>query len=710
MGAEVSNNNYATNQNSTIRIGITICNCGGDIANILNTDVLREKAANLTGVIHSTCESYPCSKDGRTRLHQTIIDHKLDRVLIAGCAPRLVEKLFQQTVEEAGLNCNYLDITDIREHCAYVHGNEPAAAMQKAANLIEMGVGRLAAISPPRTFTRDIVGSALVIGSGLAGLTSAYSLANSGIDITVIESTNELGGGFQHMQERAQELITEQVEKVTSHPHIETLLNSRVTEVTGQPGNYTVHITHGDKTSEKSVGAIVVATGARPKGFRTNRWFDRSVVMTQAEFGIELSAAIKAGASMELNDIVMILNAEDSEGYHGSRIYYTTAIEQAIRIKQIAPDANLSILFQDLFLREARGVGDSQLSQARELGVNFYRYHKDHSPAIGRETVDIDDLMTHKSMKIPFDRLVLATPLLPQNSTNALAAMLKLPQDANGFMIERRARLRPEYLTDDGIYVVGGAHQPCDVEEELFQAHVASARILRFLSGEVRVIETPVVEIDDSLCTGCGNCVQACPWSAVRMTKRDGLLSLAEVEVFRCVGCGNCVVVCPVRAITLPMWSDQLILAQIHAALDPTETKVDNEGATHKVRRIIVFACEWSAYAAADMAGIHRLPYPPDVRLIRLNCTARFDPHHVLWAFLNGADGVFLGACLRGECHYGNGNQYAEERVTVLKKQLSEYGIDSSRLRLEFFTADNGHAFAKSMNEFASKVSKQKAR
>jgi coenzyme F420-reducing hydrogenase delta subunit len=77
---------------------------------------------------------------------------------------------------------------------------------------------------------------------------------------------------------------------------------------------------------------------------------------------------------------------------------------------------------------------------------------------------------------------------------------------------------------------------------------------------------------------------------------------------------------------------------------------------------------------------------------------------------MNGADGVFLGACLRGECHYGNGNQYAEERVTVLKKQLSEYGIDSSCLRLEFFTADNGHAFAKSMNEFASEVSKRKAR
>jgi F420-non-reducing hydrogenase iron-sulfur subunit len=98
------------------------------------------------------------------------------------------------------------------------------------------------------------------------------------------------------------------------------------------------------------------------------------------------------------------------------------------------------------------------------------------------------------------------------------------------------------------------------------------------------------------------------------------------------------------------------------------------------------------------------------VRVIQLSCAARFDPYHVLWAFINGADGVFLGACLQGECHHGTGHQYAEKRVKVLKRQLSQHGIDSRRLRLEFFNADDGNAFAKSMNEFASETGKLRAR
>lgn len=698
-----------SNQESIIRAGVYICNCGGEISDTLDTGVLIKKASGLTGVVHVACESYPCSKDGRARLAQAIVDHKLDRVLIAGCTPRLVEKLFQQTVEEAGLNRSYLDITDIREQCAYVHESEPAAAMQKAGDLIEMGVGRLAAVSPPHKFSGDIVRSVLVIGSGLAGLTSAHSLATRGIDVTIIDPESELGGSLHLIQEHGRELVVEHVDAVLAHPRIDTLLNARVEEVSGKPGNYNVRITHGDNVSDIAVGAIIVATSALAKDLGADHWVDLSIVMTQAEFENELEAAIKSDGTLELDDIVIILHAEDGEGDRSSRVRSTTAIQQAMRAKQIKPDANLSILFQDLFLSEADNKDRSQLVEARKLGVRFYRYSKDHPPVIGEKNIEIDDLLTHMSVKIPFDHVVQTTPLLPHDNARALAAMLKIPQDENGFMIDRRVRLRPEYHTDDGIYVVGGAHQPCDVEEELFQSHVSSARILRFFSRDIEVVGTPVVEIDARTCTGCGICAQICPWTAVRMEKRDGLLSLAVVDEMRCVGCGNCVVDCPVKAISLPVWGDPVILAQIYAALHPSAASANTDGTARTAPRLIAFACEWSAYAAADMAGVYRMPYSPDVRVIQLSCAARFDPYHVLWAFINGADGVFLGACLQGECHHGNGNQYAEKRVKVLKRQLSQHGIDSRRLRLEFFNADDGNAFAKSMNEFSSETDKLRA-
>jgi F420-non-reducing hydrogenase iron-sulfur subunit len=91
-----------------------------------------------------------------------------------------------------------------------------------------------------------------------------------------------------------------------------------------------------------------------------------------------------------------------------------------------------------------------------------------------------------------------------------------------------------------------------------------------------------------------------------------------------------------------------------------------------------------------------------------MNCSARFDPNHILWAFLNGADGVFLGACRPGDCHYGIGNLYAQSRIEDLKKQLDFYGIDPRRLHLEFLSGDDGEAFSRAITAFTHQVDKCK--
>ncbi len=90
-----------------------------------------------------------------------------------------------------------------------------------------------------------------------------------------------------------------------------------------------------------------------------------------------------------------------------------------------------------------------------------------------------------------------------------------------------------------------------------------------------------------------------------------------------------------------------------------------------------------------------------------MNCSARFDPQHILWALLNNADGVLLGACHPGECHYGTGNLYAEERVKVLKQQLADYGIDPRRVRLEFLAGDDGEGFAETITSFRDDLGKK---
>jgi heterodisulfide reductase subunit A len=651
------------------------------------------------------------------RLAQAIRAQQLERVLVAGCTPRLVHKLFDQAGQQAGLPPGCVEIADIREQCSRVHAGDPAAALDKAAALIEAGVARLDSLTPYQPLTSRVVRSALVVGSSLAGLTAALTLAQEGILVTLVEASNRLGGELPFSDPQAAQLIAERIEALQELPNLVTLFNARLTEVSGGPGDYQVTVAHAGQVTRLAAGAILVATRAAPRslGGPGGRWYDRQHVKTQAEFEAELDL----GAVHD--PLVMILCAQEFGQRPCSRLCCLAALRQALRAKSLRPQADITILFRQLYLGPAGGEGEQLLTQAKEAGVTFFRWQQNLPPEIKGNKVELNDSLTGQALHLPYERLVLAMPFEPQASSGALASLLRLPQDEQGYLVEPRIRLRPGRYSDDGIYVLGGSHQPATLSESLFQAYLASAQARRFLEQESIQIEAPIAQIDPSLCTGCAECVQACLSQAIHMERRlpadrqppeAEVLSLAAVEPLRCTGCGSCAVACPVKAIHIPGWEDTAILAQISALLRPRPEL--NRAASAAVRPsplILALACEWSAYAAADLAGAHQaldgasdLAYPSGVRLLRMNCSARFDPNHILWAFLNGASGVFLGACPLGECHYGDGSRLARQRVEGLRKQLAEHGIDPLRIRLEFLAGDDAPGLANALRQFASQL------
>jgi len=676
------------------RIGVFVCGCGGEISNVLDTQSLRDAAAELPGVAYSASEPFPCSKDGQARMQQAIGEQGLERVLVAGCTPRLVKRLFEDTIEAAGLERSYLDVRNIREHCAYVHAGEPEAALQKAIDLIAMGVERLSAVSLMQAHEGRVHRTVMVIGSDLGGLTVATTLAARDIEVALVEEAGELGSELSSLQDRGRELIADRVAEVEKSSCISVRLNARVVEVVGQPGKYQVSLDQDGQAEELTVGAIVLACGAEIKGLSGETWHDRQRVKTLSEYRAAMDAAAASENGFKPQDVVIVLNSGDALEARSLRLNSAAGVQQALRTKQQFPQANVTVLFRELPL--ANEDLDA-FTAAKDQGVTFYRCQEEHPPAIGDQTVDVHDAMTGDTLQITYDMVVIATPLIPQANADSLAAMLRLPQDEHGFIVEARVRLRPGNFVDDGVYVLGSAHHPSDTSEALFHAYVTSARVQRFLAQETVRIETPVAEVDAALCTGCGNCVQACPRLAIELEKHEGVLSRAHVNTLRCIGCGNCVVVCPVKAIVLPGWDDAAIMSQISAA---------SRSAAQSARspRVLALACEWSAYAAADMTGVRRIAYPSGVRIIPMNCSARFDPDLVLWALLSGSDGVYLGACHAGECHYGTGNLYASERVEALKKHMAEYGLDPRRLRLEFLAGDDSERFAETITDFVTEM------
>lgn len=686
------------NEAQTPRVGVFICQCGGKISNVLDTDELERRAKALPEVVYAASEAYPCSKDGRARIQKAIKEHDLERVLVAGCAPRLVEKLFRTTAQDAGLETGYLHIANIREQCAYVHEPGDPEALNQAADIIGMNAARISATNAAPAQHGRVVKSALVLGSGLSALSVALALAENQMRVVLIEKENLLGKTGADYQERTIQLTQERAKAVLEHPMIDAHLNSRIIDISGHPGDYEVRVQEGHRTLTYAVGAIVVSNHAVSKELGKEQWFDREKVKTQAEFEAELEKSGKEEFSLQ--NIVMILCAEQSQRSRCSRVCCRTGIQQAMKAHELNPEAHITVLFRDLYLGGIGAGYEADFLEARKNGITFFRYREDHPPVIGDRTIDVIDTLTGIPLQLPYDRAVLTMPLIPQDDAPALASLLSLPRDDAGFLAEPRLRLRPGRYADPGIYVLGSAQQPGDTAEALFQAYLTSARAARFLSQENITVEAAIANIDPAICTGCGNCPRVCPTSAIHLEKRDGVLSLSEVDEIRCIGCGNCVVVCPVKAISLPGWDNIEIPAQIASAFQKEPGGNGKDEKSH----ILALACEWSAYASADLAGSRRLKYPASVRILRMNCSARFDPYHILWAFLSGADGVYLGACPPGECHYGTGNLFAKERAEILKKELAKHGIDPRRLHLEYLSVDDGLKFAQTLSEFVEEV------
>ena len=182
-----------------------------------------------------------------------------------------------------------------------------------------------------------------------------------------------------------------------------------------------------------------------------------------------------------------------------------------------------------------------------------------------------------------------------------------------------------------------------------------------------------------------------CPSNSIKLVGGKG--GKAVINTTTCLACGTCVASCPVDAISQRHFTDEQLQAQLNA-IDPLST----------YPLIVAFLCNWCAYRAADLAGVSRMKYTSSVRSIRVMCVGRIDPSLVLDAFRHGADGVYIGGCILGECHYHSGNYRCNNRMEELKKMLKEAGIEPDRLKTVWLSANEGEKYARTLEEFRRRL------
>ena len=176
------------------RIGVFVCNCGINIAGVVDVKAVRDYAKSLPYVEYVTDNLYTCSQDTQTAMRDLIKEHNLNRIVVAACTPRTHEPLFQETMAEAGLNKYLFEMANIRNQDSWVHNATPDQATAKAKDLVRMAVSKVALLEPFQEPALSVNQKALVIGGGVAGMSAAKAIADLGYPVHLIERTDKLGG------------------------------------------------------------------------------------------------------------------------------------------------------------------------------------------------------------------------------------------------------------------------------------------------------------------------------------------------------------------------------------------------------------------------------------------------------------------------------------------------------------------------------------
>jgi heterodisulfide reductase subunit A len=178
----------------TLRIGVFVCDCGLNIAGAVDCGAVAEYAKTLPDVVAVIRNKYTCADPGQNEIKKAIAEHNLNRVVVASCTPKIHEPTFRNCVAEAGLNPYLFEMTNISEHCSWVHQNEKAAATEKAKDLVKSSVARARLLEPQEEATFPVTPGALVIGGGVAGIQAALDLADGGHQVYLVEKEPSIGG------------------------------------------------------------------------------------------------------------------------------------------------------------------------------------------------------------------------------------------------------------------------------------------------------------------------------------------------------------------------------------------------------------------------------------------------------------------------------------------------------------------------------------
>ncbi len=562
------------------RVGVFICHCGINIAGVLDIKGMEEFAKSIPDVVYVENNLFMCSDEGQRLVQEKIVEHKLNRVVVAACTPRTHEPIFRESCELVGLNPYLFEMVNIRDQCSWVHSRQPVEALSRAKDQLKMGVARARYLQPLYKHSIPINQSVLVIGGGIAGMRAALDLDNQGFKVFLVEKEGRLGGRLNNLTKiypanlSAVELARVMVEKLNSS-RVEVMASTEINSITGFIGNFDVSTTNGNF----QVGTIVMATGAdiyKPeKEFGYDK-FDN--VITNQELENELrnvkdKVTIKGKTPKTVAFIQCVGSRDPEANSYCSRYCCPTTIKQSIRLREAG--VNVIVLHRDM--RTVGAKAEEHYRRARGIGVKFIRYTPERLPHISgngsqAKGLEILELALNRTLEVEIDYVVLACGMIPnQESSHKLHDILKVPIGADGFFMERNAKLGPVETTTEGVFLAGCVSGPKDISDSIAQGSATAAKVAQFISRDTVSLEPTTCTVNQALCRACSQCVDICDYHAPELVMTSAGYQAAEINQALCKGCGTCASWCPTGAITSLHFTDDQINSMMDVLLAEKE-------------------------------------------------------------------------------------------------------------------------------------------
>jgi len=587
----------------TSRIGVFVCHCGHNIAGSVDVKKLVEQAMDHPEVVFAIDYKYMCSDPGQQLIKESITQHNLDGVVVAACSPAMHETTFRRAVSTAGLNPFRCESANIREQVSWVHQHDPEAATEKAVQITNSIAEKVSGNDVLQPLILPLTRRTLVIGGGIAGMVAALDVAEAGYPVILVEKQPDLGGKMRSFSgtylnfEAASDLLLKKIQAVNYHPNIQVLTNAEVIEVSGYVGNFRVKIAKKDTTEQPNftdsqnvqdtqdspftffdIGAIIVATG----------WQAYDTALLPEYGGNEIPDVVDSltfetmlaneGVPRRPSDgkipqeVVFVQCAGSRDKEHGvaycSKVCCMVVAKQAMLYRQRVPQGQAYVFYIDI--RSAgkgydefvqRVMTDYQVVYLRGKVSKIYQEKDEKSSKV---IVWGSDTLSDRQVEIAADLVVLATPMVPDETAVELGHRLHISTDAYGFFSEAHPKLRPVETLTAGIFLAGVGQGPKDIPEAVSQASGAAAKVLQLFSHDEMTASPLVATVIEELCAACGQCIKVCPYGAREI---HPVYNVATVNAALCQSCGACVVACPNKASQVCNWRPEQILAMVDELL-----------------------------------------------------------------------------------------------------------------------------------------------